>query len=135
MAAVGVKPDGSPWRVGIRYPRQDQRLIGAVAVSDKAVVTSGDYQRFFMDREGKRRHHILNPHTGYPAESGLINVTIVADSATLADTLSTLVFVAGMNKGIQLLTSFLEPKRFSWIRTCRFMLPEVSTIAFSRRWG
>lgn len=106
VAAVGVKPDGSPWRVGIRHPRQDHQLIGAVAVSDKAVVTSGDYQRFFTDREGKRRHHILNLHTGYPAESGLISVTIVADSAALADTLSTLVFVAGMNKGVQLLTSF-----------------------------
>ncbi|OMD40519.1 thiamine biosynthesis protein ApbE [Paenibacillus borealis] len=106
VAAVGVKPDGSPWRVGIRHPRQNNRLIGAVLVADKAVVTSGDYQRFFIDRKGKRRHHILNPHTGYPAESGLISVTIVADNATLADTLSTLIFVAGMNKGIQLLTSF-----------------------------
>ncbi|SDG11014.1 thiamine biosynthesis lipoprotein [Fontibacillus panacisegetis] len=106
VAVLGTKPDGSPWRVGIRHPRQEGRLIGAVSVADKGVVTSGDYQRYFWDRNGKRRHHILNPHTGYPAESGLISVTIVADSATTADALSTLFFVAGIEKGRKLLANF-----------------------------
>lgn len=106
VAALGAKPDGSPWSVGIRHPRQDNRLIGAVLVSDKAVVTSGDYQRYFIDREGKRRHHILDPNTGYPSESGLISVTIVADSATTADALSTILFIAGMKKGLELLQNY-----------------------------
>jgi len=106
VAALGMKPDGSPWRVGIRHPRQENRLIGAVSVADKAVVTSGDYQRYFIDREGNRRHHILNPKTGYPADSGLISVTAVTDSATAADALSTLVFVAGMEGGLDLLHHF-----------------------------
>ncbi|MCL6460155.1 MAG: FAD:protein FMN transferase [Gorillibacterium sp.] len=106
VAALGTKPDGSPWSVGIRHPRQDNRLMGAVSVADKAVVTSGDYQRYFVDREGKRRHHILNPSTGYPSESGVISVTIVADNATTADALSTIVFVAGMKKGLELLKNF-----------------------------
>jgi len=106
VAALGVKPDGSPWCVGIRHPRQEKRLIGAVLAADQAVVTSGDYQRYFIDREGKRRHHILNPNTGYPAESGLISVTVVADSGMLADALSTLLFVAGMEKGLELLAHF-----------------------------
>ncbi|WP_438432828.1 FAD:protein FMN transferase [Gorillibacterium sp. sgz500922] len=106
VAALGTKPDGSPWRVGIRHPRQDNRLLGAVSVTDKAVVTSGDYQRFFIDRGGKRRHHLLNPTTGYPAEAGLISVTTVADRAITADALSTLVFVAGMEAGLRLLPQF-----------------------------
>lgn len=103
VATLGTKPDGSPWSVGIRHPRQENRLIGAVAVADKAVVTSGDYQRYFIDPNGKRQHHILDPHTGYPAESGLISVTIVADNAMDADAWSTLLFVAGIEQGLKLL--------------------------------
>lgn len=103
VSTLGGKPEGSPWRVGIRHPRLNG-LIGAVEVTGKAVVTSGDYERYFLNKEGKRFHHILNPLTGYPAESGLVSVTVVADSAMIADALSTVVFVAGMERGL----SFIE---------------------------
>jgi FAD:protein FMN transferase len=106
VAALGTKPDGAPWSVGIRHPRQENRLIGAVSVADKAVVTSGDYQRYFIDPNQKRRHHILDPRTGYPSESGLISVTVVADNATVADALSTILFIAGMREGIEILKGF-----------------------------
>jgi len=106
VAALGTKPDGSPWRVGIRHPRQENSLIGLVSVADKAVVTSGDYQRYFIGSDGKRYHHILDPSTGYPAESGLASVTVVADSSMDADALSTILFVSGMNKGMELLKGF-----------------------------
>lgn len=106
VSTLGNKPDGFPWRVGIRNPRQDGGLLGAVEVTGKAVVTSGDYERYFIDREGKRRHHILNPVTGYPAESGLSSVTVIADHAMTADALSTTIFVAGMEKGLGYLAQF-----------------------------
>ena len=106
VVALGTKPDGSPWRVGIQHPRQESSLIGLVSMADKAVVTSGDYQRYFIGNNGKRYHHILDPSTGYPAESGLVSVTIVTDSSMAADALSTILFIAGMNKGIELLKSF-----------------------------
>ena len=106
VVALGTKPDSSPWRVGIQHPRQENSLVGLVSVADKAVVTSGDYQRYFIGSNGKRYQHILNPSTGYPAESGLVSVTIVADSSMAADALSTMLFVAGMNKGVELLKSF-----------------------------
>lgn len=106
VVALGTKPDGSPWRVGIQHPRQENSLIGLVSVADKAVVTSGDYQRYFIGSNGKRNHHILDPSTGYPVESGLVSVTIVADNSMAADALSTILFAAGMNKGIKLLKSF-----------------------------
>ncbi|MBN2392641.1 MAG: FAD:protein FMN transferase [Anaerolineae bacterium] len=106
VVTLGSKPDGSPWYVGIQHPRQEMGLIGAVAVVDQTVVTSGDYQRYFTDDQGRRCHHILDPRTGYPAESGLISVTIVAESALAADALSTIVFVAGMEKGLECLRRF-----------------------------
>ncbi len=105
VSTLGNKPDGSPWHVGIRHPRLN-RLLGTVSVTGKAIVTSGEYERYFLDKEGRRYHHILNPITGYPAESGLVSVTIVADSAMTADALSTAVFVAGLEKGLTFLDKY-----------------------------
>ncbi len=106
VATLGSKPDGSPWCVGIQHPRQEDSLIGIVCVVGKAVVTSGDYQRYFFGSNGKRYHHILDPLTGYPAESGLVSVTIIGDNSMMADALSTILFLEGMEKGIELLKSF-----------------------------
>jgi thiamine biosynthesis lipoprotein len=103
VVTVGTKPDGAPWRVGIRHPRDEEQLIGCVCAVDQSVVTSGDYQRFFTDLEGVRRHHILSPVTGWPANSGLASVTIVARRSIAADALATMVFAAGMEKGMELL--------------------------------
>jgi len=103
VVTLGAKPDGSPWQIGIQHPRQEGKLIGSVSVIDQSVVTSGDYQRYFTDSQGKRRHHILNPTTGYPAESGLISVSIVTENSMAADALSTIVFVAGIEKGLEFL--------------------------------
>jgi thiamine biosynthesis lipoprotein len=106
VVTLGARPDGSPWHVGIQHPRQENSLIGAVSVVDQTVVTSGDYQRTFTDSQGKRHHHILDPTTGYPAESGLISVSIVTEKSVTADPLSTIVFVAGMEKGLAFLRGF-----------------------------
>ncbi len=110
VAALGARPDGSAWRVGIQHPRQPDALIGLVSVKDKAVVTSGDYQRFFADSEGNRYHHILDPATGYPSKSGLASVTVVTDSSgngsMIADALSTAVFIAGLDGGVALISRY-----------------------------
>jgi thiamine biosynthesis lipoprotein len=91
--ALGRKPDGSPWRVGIRHPREDGALLGVVEAADQAVVSSGDYERYF-EADGVRYHHILDPQTGRPA-SNAISVTIVNSKSLTADLLSTAVFVLG----------------------------------------
>lgn len=106
VVVSGAKPDGSLWRVGIRHPRLENGLIGLVTVYDKAVVTSGDDQRYFIGHDGKRYHHILNPKTGYPAESGILSVTVVANSSLIADALSTVLFIAGIRKGLKLLEGY-----------------------------
>jgi thiamine biosynthesis lipoprotein len=108
VVTLGAKPDGSPWHIGIQHPRQEDYLIGSVSVVNQTMVTAGDYQRYFTDNKGKRHHHILNPFTGYPSESGLMSVSIVADSSVVADALSTILFVAGMEKGLELLRNYPE---------------------------
>lgn len=106
VVTLGTKPDGQPWQIGIQHPRQQNSLIGAVRAAEQSVVTSGDYQRFFMDSGGKRYHHILDPQTGYPAESGLSSVTILSANSMEADALSTMVFVAGLDKGMEVLRRY-----------------------------
>jgi FAD:protein FMN transferase len=106
VVTLGTKPDGSLWNIGIQHPRQKNRLIGSVSVADQTVVTSGDYQRYVTDKSGMRHHHILDPTTGCPADSGLISVSIVSNKSVVADALSTILFVAGMEKGLRFLKLF-----------------------------
>lgn len=106
VVTLGARPDGAPWQIGIQHPRAEDKILGSVAVVNQSVVTSGDYQRYFIDRQGKRRHHILDPRTGYPAEAGLISVSIVAEQSLAADALSTALFVAGLERGLALLRRF-----------------------------
>jgi FAD:protein FMN transferase len=103
VVVLGNKPDGSAWKIGIKNPRSESKIIGVLKVSDKAVVTSGDYERFFM-KDNKRYHHIIDPKTGYPADAGLISTTIVTDKSIDADSLSK-VFVLGLDKGMKLIKS------------------------------
>lgn len=115
----GRKLDGSPWKIGIQHPRLTGQLIGAVSIENEAVVTSGDYQRFFIGKDGKHYHHIINPETGYPATSDLISVTIITPDAMLADVLSTLLFIAGLEKGNHILANHPECQAILVNRNCQ----------------
>ncbi len=103
--ALGSKPDGSAWSTGIRDPRNDNGIIAVVKVKDTAVVSSGDYERYFM-KDGIRYHHILDSYTGKPARQ-LIATTVVGPQATEADMLSTTLFVLGSRSGADLLKNKL----------------------------
>ena len=95
-----------PFNLGVQDPQaEDGSILGYLQLSDKSLVTSGDYQRYFM-QDGKRYHHILDPKTGYPAESGLSSVTIISDSSVVGDALSTTCFVLGKDKGLELINSY-----------------------------
>lgn len=97
LQTVGTKPDGSAWAVGIADPENPTQAIATLTFTGSlALVTSGGYQRYF-EEDGVRYHHILDPKTGYPARSGLASVTILAESGTLADALSTALFVMGLD--------------------------------------
>jgi thiamine biosynthesis lipoprotein len=95
----GHRADGEPWSVGIRHPRHDGELIDRCLVSNRAVCTSGDYERRTADGAA---HHILDPRGGGAAAKA-ISATVIADSAMLADAVATAVFVMGPADGIQLL--------------------------------
>lgn len=99
---LGSKPGGTDWRIGIQDPGNSAGIVGVLAVSGKAVITSGAYERYFKDEEtGKTYHHILDPATGCPAETGISSVTIVSPDGTLADSLSTACFVMGLEKSVE----------------------------------
>lgn len=94
VKVIGSKPDNSPWRVALRHPDDKDRYLGILSVKNKSVVTSGDYERYFI-KNNKRYHHILNPKTGAPSRNGLRSATIICEDCTLADGLSTALFVMG----------------------------------------
>ena len=106
VLAIGDRPDGAAWVVGIKDPRDPDNANAFAAVlnlTDAYAVTSGSYQRYF-EQDGETYHHIIDPATGYPADGGLTSVTVVADSAdgngTMCDALSTALFVMGEEKAL-----------------------------------
>ena len=98
-----VRLNGRPWVMGIAHPRSPGALLGKVEVSEGAIVTSGDYYRYF-EKDGVRYHHILDPRNGRTAR-GCIAVTVIAPDATQADALATGLFVMGADKGLALVES------------------------------
>ena len=96
IAAIGTKPDGAPWRIGIQDPAGSDYL-GVLELNDRSMGSSGNYQRWFEEK-GVRYGHIIDPDTAAPAGSGLAGVTVVSDSALLCDGLSTALFVMGLEQ-------------------------------------
>ena len=93
---------GDNWRIAVSHPRDDKKYLGVISLDEGFVSTSGDYERYF-EKDGRRYHHILDATTGYPSESGLISVTVVAESGVMSDALSTACLLAGEKKAIEIL--------------------------------
>lgn len=108
ILTYGKKPDGKPWKIGIANPRNEdgESYLGSLTIDGTcSISTSGDYEKYVIE-DGVRYHHILDPKTGYPADSGLISVTIVCDDGWLSDGLSTACFVLGYEDSLPLLETY-----------------------------
>jgi thiamine biosynthesis lipoprotein len=98
MTTWGRQPNGKEWTVAITNPMNKSQSFALLPITNGAVVTSGDYERF-VEIDGKKYAHIIDPKTGYPAK-GIISVTVFAPKAELADALATSVFVMGIEAGL-----------------------------------
>ena len=102
--ALGHREDGKPWRIGVQHPREKDRTLAVLELSDRYVCTSGDYERFVI-REKKRYHHIIDPRTGTPS-TGVISVTLVGERGALIDPLAKVPFILGVEKGLGLVRDY-----------------------------
>lgn len=105
IIVFGEKEEGTPWKIGIGNPNPEvSGHIATLSLTEGAVVTSGNYQRYF-EKDGVRYHHILDPTTGYPVDNNITLVTVWAPTGTAADALSTVCYVLGIEKGIKFMES------------------------------
>lgn len=104
VVTLGKKTNGEKWSIGIRNPKNDNDISAALKASDEVVVTSGNYERYFI-KDGIRYHHILDPKTAYPARNGLISSTIITKNGIDADALSTATYILGPEKSKKLIES------------------------------
>ncbi len=100
IQTLGTKPDGSLWTVGIQDPNNLNTYLGVVNVGETAVVTSAAYQCRFTANNGRVYHHILSPVTGYSVNNSLLAVTVICEDGTMADALSTALFVMGESRAL-----------------------------------
>ncbi len=97
---LGHRDDGKPWRIGVQHPREKDKVLAVLDLSDKYISTSGDYERFVI-REKKRYHHIIDPRTGKPSR-GVISATLIGDKGALIDPLSKAPFILGPEEGLKI---------------------------------
>lgn len=106
IMARGNKPNGDLWKIGIEKPaenKNDARIVQEIIeLKDKSIVTSGNYRKY-VEQDGKRYSHSLNPKTGYPSENNLLSATIICDNTAWADCLASICMLVGMEKAIEII--------------------------------
>lgn len=102
IQTIGTRPNGTPWRVSVEHP-ENRDSLGILSVTDKSVVTSGAYERYFDGADGKRYGHILDPKTGKPVDSDLLSVTVIGAESKQCDALATAFYVMGVQRTVEFL--------------------------------
>lgn len=106
VQTLGLRPDGSRWKIGISDPKNPDTYLGILSAGETAVVTSGGYQRFFTDQRGKTYHHLIDPRTGRPSDNSLLSATVICDDGAMADALSTAMFILGTTNALRYWRSY-----------------------------
>ena len=137
--ASGLNSRGTNWQVGISAPvnnwREGDPVVTVLSISGRAVSTSGDYQKFFVDAAGHRQCHIFDPRTGLPVQHNLGSVSVVADNCTLADSLATTLFVLGADAGLKLTETMTNVAALFVIREADGKLRSIPSSRFAAMTG
>lgn len=135
----GLNARGASWQVGIPAPMNDWRpgdpTVTVLSISGRAVSTSGDYQKYFVDAQGRRQSHVFDPRTGRPVQHNLGSVTVVADTCTLADALSTTLFVMGPEAGPKFIETITNAAALFVVREADGRFRAFSSSRFARLTG
>ncbi len=132
VSAHGVRPDGRPFAIGIRSPWDENALLGTIELANLSLVTSGVRERGF-EENGRYYHHLLDPKTGWPAETGLASVSVISESSTKADALSTALFVLGPEKGMELALAEGVEAIFALENGEILQTPGIAALGFKRQ--
>lgn len=115
ILAMGNKPNGDLWKVGIEKPAEDkdaERIVQEIVeLKDKSIVTSGNYRKY-VERNGKRYSHSIDPNTGFPAANNMLSATIICDDTSWADCLASICMLVGMEKAKEILATQKDVKAF-----------------------
>lgn len=131
--ARGARPDGTPWRVGVRDPEGTENdILGIIEAEDKYIISSGDYERYF-ERSGARYHHILDPKTAAPADNSLRAVVIVCDEGARGDAYSTALFVMGYDEALEFWREKRDFEAVFVLKDNRVVVTEGIAESFSQR--
>ena len=130
--AAGLRPDGQRWRVGINRPQKEaafNEVYKVVPITNQAFATSGDYRNFF-ELDGVRYSHVIDPRSGFPVSNGVVSVSIIAGTCTLADGLATAIMVMGAEKGIRLVDRLPNVEAFIVVENANGNLQNFSSQGF-----
>ncbi len=136
---LGHNPRGTNWQVGITAPvanwREDDPMATVVSLSDQAISTSGDYQKFFTDAQGRRLCHIIDPKTGWPVQHNVGGVSVVAADNMTADALSTTLYVLGPEAGLRFIESWTNAAALFIVREAEGKFRSVPSSRFASLTG
>lgn len=139
VRVMGHNPRGTPWRIGISAPvsnwREDGPMAAVAALSDQAISTSGDYQKFFFDAKGRRLCHIFDARSGWPVQHNVGGVSVVAQDNLTADALSTVLFVLGPEAGARFIDSYTNAAAIFIVREAGGNFRQIPTARFAALTG
>lgn len=139
VAVLGRNPRGTKWQVGISAPvahwREDGPMAAVASLSNQAISTSGDYQKFFTNTDGRRLSHIIDPQTGWPVQHNLTGVSVVAADSMTADALGTTLFVLGPEAGLKFIESWTNAAALFIVRDADGQLRPAPSFRFAALTG
>ena len=139
VKVLGHNPRGTRWQVGISAPiahwKEDDPMAAVVSLSNQAISTSGDYQKFFTDPQGRRLCHIIDPKTGWPVQHNVGGVSVVAPDSMTADGLTTTLFVLGPELGLQFIESWTNSAALFIVREAEGKFRSIPSSRFGRLTG